>query len=94
MSTLTTEDVSLLGPLLCDLQPSQLRLMAPTVLNSSLMAMASCEHIPRSHRADVDRLLKESFGWVRFPWTLCAAKAEWVMEIPPSLPQGSTGLVA
>ncbi|XP_029694694.1 otoancorin [Takifugu rubripes] len=62
ISTLTTEEVSLLGPLLCDLQPSQLGLMAPAVLNSSLMAMASCERIPRSHRADLVQLLKKNFG--------------------------------
>lgn len=56
----------MLGPLLCDLQPSQLRLMAPAILNSSLMAMASCEHIPRHHRAELAQLLYENFGWGRF----------------------------
>ncbi|XP_051261887.1 otoancorin isoform X2 [Dicentrarchus labrax] len=62
LSGLTTEDVSRLGPLLCELQPSQLRLMAPNVLNSSLQAMASCQHIPQHHRADLIQLVNQTFG--------------------------------
>lgn len=62
----------MLGPLLCDLEPSQLRFMAPAVLKSSLMAMASCQHIPPRHRAELVQLLYETFGWGRFPLdTLC-----------------------
>ncbi|XP_035528068.1 otoancorin [Morone saxatilis] len=62
LSGLTTENVSRLGPLLCELQPSQLRLMAPNVLNSSLQAMASCQHIPQHHRADLIQLVNQTFG--------------------------------
>ncbi|XP_070822799.1 otoancorin-like [Chaetodon trifascialis] len=62
LSKLTTEDLSRLGPLLCELQPSQLRLMAPDVLASSLRAMASCVHIPQRHRADLIRLVYQTFG--------------------------------
>ncbi|XP_070768533.1 otoancorin [Enoplosus armatus] len=61
-SELTTEDMSMLGPLLCELQPSQLRLMAPDVLNSSLQAMASCQHIPQGHRAGLIQLVNQTFG--------------------------------
>ncbi|XP_045900376.1 otoancorin [Micropterus dolomieu] len=62
LSGLTTEDVSRLGQLLCELQPSQLRLMAPGVLNFSLRTMASCQHIPQRHRADLIQLVNQTFG--------------------------------
>lgn len=62
VSALTGEDVRRLGPLLCELQPSQLLLVAPDVLNSSLRQMASCQHIPQGHTADVIRLVTQTFG--------------------------------
>ncbi|KAM7383470.1 hypothetical protein PAMP_003118 [Pampus punctatissimus] len=62
LSGLTIEDVSRLGPILCELQPSQLHLMAPDVLNSSLQAMASCHHIPQRHRGALIQLLNQTFG--------------------------------
>ncbi|XP_078109050.1 otoancorin isoform X2 [Sander vitreus] len=62
VSELTNEDVSRLGPLLCELQPSQLLFMAPDVFNSSLQAMASCQHIPQRHRADIIQLVTQTFG--------------------------------
>lgn len=61
-SRFTSRDVAKLGPLLCELQPSQLRLMAPDVLNSSLMAAASCEYIPPEHGADLVKLVSQTFG--------------------------------
>lgn len=61
-SKLTSEDAARLGPLLCELQPSQLRLMAPEVLNFSLMAAASCEHIPSEHIVDLIKLVIQMFG--------------------------------
>ncbi|XP_039973328.1 otoancorin [Xiphias gladius] len=61
-SKLTTEDVSRLGQLLCELSASQLRLMAPDVINSSLQAMASCQHIPQGHRAGLIQLVNQTFG--------------------------------
>ena len=61
-SQLTTEDVSRLGQLLCELTASQLRLMAPDVINSSLQVMASCQHIPPGHRAGLIQLVNETFG--------------------------------
>ncbi|KAM9852097.1 LOW QUALITY PROTEIN: otoancorin [Aulostomus maculatus] len=60
--SLTEEDVSRMGPLLCELQPSQLWLMAPDVLSYSLQAMASCQHIPYRHRAELVELVKKTFG--------------------------------
>ncbi|XP_010785321.1 otoancorin [Notothenia coriiceps] len=67
LSMLTKEDVSRLGPFLCELSPAQLKLMrgplmAPEVLKSSLRAMASCQHIPRRHVADLVQLVSETFG--------------------------------
>lgn len=62
LSRLTTEDVLRLGPLLCELKPFQLRLLAPDVLNSSLQAMAYCEHIPQPHRAAINQLVNKTFG--------------------------------
>ncbi|XP_069552068.1 otoancorin [Brachyistius frenatus] len=62
LSGLTTEDVSRLGPLLCEMPPSKLRLMAPDVLNSSLQVIASCQHIPPRHREDLMQLVNQNFG--------------------------------
>ncbi|XP_037309860.2 otoancorin [Pungitius pungitius] len=55
-------DVQRLGPLLCELQPLQLLLVAPDVLNSSLQQMASCQHIPQRHTADMIQLVTQTFG--------------------------------
>lgn len=62
VSKLSTEDVSRLGPLLCELSESQLRLMASDVLNSSLLAMASCQFIPQNQRTELIYLVKKTFG--------------------------------
>ncbi|XP_031708924.1 otoancorin [Anarrhichthys ocellatus] len=62
LSGLTNETVSKLGPLLCELQPFQLLQMAPDVLNFSLQEMASCQHIPQRHRADIIQLVVQTFG--------------------------------
>ncbi|XP_034731126.1 otoancorin [Etheostoma cragini] len=62
VSELTNEDMSRLGPLLCELEPSQLLLMAPNVFNSSLQAMASCQYIPQRHKADIIQLVTQTFG--------------------------------
>ncbi|XP_022621926.1 otoancorin [Seriola dumerili] len=61
-SKLTSEDVSRLGQLLCELTASQLRLMATDVINSTLQAMASCQHIPQGHKADLIQLVNQTFG--------------------------------
>ncbi|MEQ2314344.1 hypothetical protein AMECASPLE_011119, partial [Ameca splendens] len=62
ISGLTSLDLSRLGPLLCELKPPMLRFMAPEVLKFSLQAMASCEHIPQPHRADLIQLVSQVFG--------------------------------
>lgn len=62
ISDLTTEDVESLGPLLCELKPSQLQLMAPKVLNSTLQAMASCQHIRKGHRAELIQMITKIYG--------------------------------
>ncbi|XP_060906639.1 uncharacterized protein otoa isoform X2 [Labrus mixtus] len=61
-SVITTDDVATLQPLLCELSPSQLRLMAPYVRNTSLEAMASCQQIPQRHIADLTKLIIENYG--------------------------------
>lgn len=61
-SKMTSEDAAKLGPLLCELQPSQLRLMAPEVLKSSLMAAASCGYIPPEHSMELIKLVVQTFG--------------------------------
>lgn len=62
LSNVASKDVAKLGPLLCELPPSELRLMAPDVLNSSLLTMASCEYIPPEHIADLLLLVNKTFG--------------------------------
>ncbi|XP_061572831.1 otoancorin [Cololabis saira] len=59
---LTTADVSKLGPILCEVQPSKLQLMAPDVVRFSLQAMASCHFIPQRYRADLIQLVYQTFG--------------------------------
>ncbi|XP_030604953.1 stereocilin-like [Archocentrus centrarchus] len=62
LSKLTIKDVSMLGPLVCELQSSQLGLMNPDVLNSTFQKMAFCQHIPQHHRADIINLVYQTFG--------------------------------
>lgn len=62
VSTLSFEDVSRLGQFLCELPPSQVRLMAPDVINETLQHIASCQYIPRRHREDLIQLIKQIFG--------------------------------
>ncbi|KAM3613542.1 uncharacterized protein V6R79_001145 [Siganus canaliculatus] len=62
ISDLTTEDVERLGPLLCELKPSQLQLMAPEVRNSTLQAMASCQQIRKGNRAELFQMITKIYG--------------------------------
>ncbi|XP_073340725.1 otoancorin [Pagrus major] len=62
ISSLTTEEVDSFGPLLCEFNVSQLRQMAPDVLNASLQAMAQHRHNPRRNWTDLIELVKETFG--------------------------------
>ncbi|XP_071385316.1 otoancorin isoform X4 [Centroberyx affinis] len=62
ISGLSDEEVSRLGPLVCELSPSQLRLLAPGTLNFTLKAMASCRQIPPRHRVPLIQLLKQTYG--------------------------------
>lgn len=60
---MTSKDTAKLGPLLCELQPSKLSLMAPEVLKSSLVAAAAfCENIPPEHRVELIKLVIKTFG--------------------------------
>ncbi|KAL0985377.1 hypothetical protein UPYG_G00156120 [Umbra pygmaea] len=62
MSKLSSEEVLSLGPLLCELPPSQMALLAPKVLNSTLQALASCTQIPQSHHRALFQLLNVTYG--------------------------------
>ncbi|XP_041843600.1 otoancorin [Melanotaenia boesemani] len=62
LSGLTTADALKLGPFLCEMAPSQLRLMTADVMKFSLQIMASCQHIPQHHRADLIQLVSQTFG--------------------------------
>ncbi|KAM9722820.1 otoancorin [Menidia menidia] len=62
LSELTAADVLRLGPLLCEMAPSKLRLMAPDVVRVSVKAMVSCQHIPQRHRMDLMQLVNSTFG--------------------------------
>uniref|UniRef100_A0A1A7YDA8 Otoancorin n=2 Tax=Iconisemion striatum TaxID=60296 RepID=A0A1A7YDA8_9TELE len=62
LSELTNADVSRLGPLLCEMPPSKLALMAPDVIQFSLQAMASCQNIPQLHRPNLIQLVNQTFG--------------------------------
>ncbi|KAM9782792.1 otoancorin [Neosynchiropus ocellatus] len=63
LSKLTVDDVSRLGPLICDLDPSEhLSLMSPEVLKHTLQRMAFCEPIPSSRRPPLMRLVRKTFG--------------------------------
>ncbi|XP_013884979.1 otoancorin [Austrofundulus limnaeus] len=62
LSDLSSADVSRLGPLLCEVKPSDLALLDPQVVPFSLQAMASCRHVPQQNRADLVQLLVKTFG--------------------------------
>lgn len=61
-SELSSEEVLSLGPLLCELAPSQLAQMAPDTLNGTLLAMASCFSIRRQYRARLFKMVTNTFG--------------------------------
>ncbi|XP_041649875.1 otoancorin [Cheilinus undulatus] len=62
LTDLTTEDVLQFGPLLCELSPSQLSLLASDVRNSVLEEMASCQQIPRHYTAGLINLITQNYG--------------------------------
>ncbi|XP_056143013.1 otoancorin, partial [Lampris incognitus] len=62
VSGLSSKDVLRLGPLLCEVPPSKLRLMTPKALESSLQAIASCRQIPLRHREALVQLLNQTYG--------------------------------
>ncbi|KAK7886808.1 hypothetical protein WMY93_026429 [Mugilogobius chulae] len=62
LSSFTSEDISKLGPLLCEVLPSKLRLLSSDVLRTSLQAMESCDYIPPTNREELVQLISETFG--------------------------------
>ncbi|KAJ8004989.1 hypothetical protein DPEC_G00142000 [Dallia pectoralis] len=63
MSELSCEDVSRLGPLLCELAPGLMSHMASSVLNSTLYSIASCTQIPQYHWRPLLQLLNDTYGY-------------------------------
>lgn len=63
MSKLSSEEVLSLGSLLCELAPSQMSLLAPEILNSTLQALASCKQIPPRHWRALFQLLNDTYGY-------------------------------
>ncbi|KAM3873315.1 otoancorin [Diretmus argenteus] len=59
ISGLSSEEVSRLGPLLCELPPYLLSLMAPEALNASLQSMASCPQTHPRHRSWLKEVLSD-----------------------------------
>ncbi|XP_053699567.1 otoancorin [Synchiropus splendidus] len=63
LSKLTVDDVSRLGLLICDLEPSeQMSQMSPEVVKHTLQLMASCEPVPSSRRPPLMRLVRKALG--------------------------------
>ncbi|KAJ0065976.1 hypothetical protein NL108_001188 [Boleophthalmus pectinirostris] len=62
MSSLTTEDMNKLGPLVCEVSPTKLRLLEKEVLKTTLQAMASCYRFPEDHREGLLQLVNQTFG--------------------------------
>ncbi|CAB1334605.1 unnamed protein product [Coregonus sp. 'balchen'] len=50
------------GSLLCELAPSQMPLLAPEVLNSTVQALASCTQIPPRHWRALFQLLNDTYS--------------------------------
>ncbi|XP_037393081.1 otoancorin [Pygocentrus nattereri] len=61
-SNLSTAEVLSLGPLVCELDPAWMSSLNPAALNSTLQALASCEHIPRPYRAPLFTLITRVYG--------------------------------
>ncbi|XP_028831516.1 putative stereocilin-like protein isoform X2 [Denticeps clupeoides] len=61
LSTVSAEELQSLGQLLCEVGPSQLSLLLPPVLNSTLVALTSCS-FRRSQQAELFQLVTKTFG--------------------------------
>lgn len=62
LSTLSSEDMDQLGPLVCQVPPVELKRLKEDTRKSSLQALDSCDFIPENHTDGVVKLVSENFG--------------------------------
>ncbi|XP_073702595.1 otoancorin [Garra rufa] len=62
VSDLSAADVLSLGPLVCELDPAWISSLNSAALNSTLKALASCQHLQQQHREHLFRLLTTTYG--------------------------------
>lgn len=61
-SAVSAADISSLGPLVCELEPTWISSLKPDALNFTLQALASCKHIPQPSRGPLFTLLTNFYG--------------------------------
>ncbi|KAJ8290029.1 hypothetical protein GJAV_G00007930 [Gymnothorax javanicus] len=61
-SDLSSDDIPKLGPLVCELSPSQLSSLAANTKNATLRALAKCNQINPKHKRAIITMLKEQYG--------------------------------
>ncbi|XP_060726717.1 otoancorin [Tachysurus vachellii] len=74
-STVSAADISSLGPLVCELDPTWISSLKPDVLNITVQALASCRYIPRTSRGPLYSLLTNLYG----------APSNWSEDVTNSL---------
>ncbi|XP_061104333.1 otoancorin [Conger conger] len=62
MSDLSSDNITRLGTLVCELGPSHLSSLAADAQNTTLSALAKCDQINGSHSGAIINLLKERYG--------------------------------
>lgn len=62
LSTLSSEDMDQLGPLICQMPPLELRRLKEDTRKYSLQALDSCDYIPENHTDGVVQMVSENFG--------------------------------
>lgn len=62
MPDLSTDDITRLGQLVCELGPTRLSSLSADVRNTTLLALAKCQQINGNYRRAIIPLLKEEYG--------------------------------
>lgn len=62
LSSMSTEDLLMLGPLTCQLSPTQVRELELEVRKTALQALVSCDYIPKNHQKGIAQLVTDTFG--------------------------------
>ncbi|KAK3571823.1 hypothetical protein QTP86_020573 [Hemibagrus guttatus] len=74
-SAVSAADITSLGPLMCEMDPSWFSSLKPDVLNITVQALALCRYIPRPSRGPVFTLLTNLYG----------APSNWSEDVTKSL---------